>query len=31
MSKKTKEKIEDLIVLVAGAIVWLSFLYAIGL
>lgn len=31
MNKKIKEKIEDLIVLIAGAIIWISFLYAIGL
>lgn len=31
MNKKIKEKIEDLIVFIAGAIIWISFLYAIGL
>lgn len=31
MNKKIKEKIEDLIVLIAGAIIWISFLYAICL
>ena len=31
MNKKIKEKIEDLIVLIAGAIIWISFLYAIGI
>lgn len=31
MNKKIKEKIEDLIVLIAGTIIWISFLCAIGL
>jgi hypothetical protein len=31
MNKKIKEKIGDLIVLIAGMIIWISFLYAIGL